>query len=259
MSHRGQTRYRKPCETHHEQEQTQSAAGPDPDLNGIDSSSSNLKMHLSSSHRAVPPQPSNTPEWDNLHQTEELSHSELRNTCHKCRRRFFFFFPQTGDTCLSLKKDYLRCVSSPPAVALCHLRPAAAFSPPKAVEQTLPSVRSPQPLCAVNFQRSIWLLNASGPKGESNSPIFLRTARIFTVAGAWACRRRLKIFVRGAGQDDAPQIFKMNSALPLLSKQLCPRKSNCFFFYSLKVKCCDWVFYINIRSWQGAFAHWCLS
>ena len=172
---------------------------------------------------------------------------------------FFFFFPQTGDTCLSLKKDYLRCVSSPPAVALCHLRPTAAFSPPKAVEQTLPSVRSPQPLCAVNFQRSIWLLNASGPKGESNSPIFLRTARIFTVAGAWACRRRLKIFVRGAGQDDAPQIFKMNSALPLLSKQLCPRKSNCFFFCSLKVKCCDWVFYINIRSWQGAFAHWCLS
>lgn len=200
MSHCSRTRYRKPREAHNERERTESAAGPDPDLNGIDFSSSNLKTHLSSSHRAVPPQPSNTPEWDNLHQTEELSHSELRNTCHKCRRLFFFFFsPQTGDTCLSLSKDYLRCVSSPPAVALCHLRPAAAFSPPKGCWANPPLCQIPPAFSVPStFKEAFDYWMPLAWRMNPNSPIFLRAAHIFIGAGVWACRRRLKICVRSS-------------------------------------------------------------
>lgn len=172
MSHCSRTRYRKPREAHNERERTESAAGPDPDLNGIDFSSSNLKTHLSSSHRAVPPQPSNTPEWDNLHQTEELSHSELRNTCHKCRRLFFFFFfpsdwrhlPFAFERLSKMCELTARCCSLPSEARSSFQSPERLLSKPS------PLLDPPSLLCAVNFQRSIWLLNASGLKDESQQP-----------------------------------------------------------------------------------------
>lgn len=104
--------------------------------------------------------------------------------------------------------------------------------PRKAVEQTLPSVGSPQPSLCRQLSKTHLIIECLWPEG------WIPTARSFCVQlisllglESEPVGGGLRFVCGVAGQDDAPQIFKMNSALPLLSKTAPSEKVKLLYLY----------------------------
>lgn len=228
-----------PCKTLNEHQQTQLTAGPDLDLNGI--GFLNIQREIWQSTWAPPTalfHCSSHPLVGGIISPKERSCKIQSSALHGTNEEGVFpdkihFYS------LLLWEDYLRCVSLPPTVALCHLRPVASCGRPKAVHQPLPPPSSPSDPPSLCIQSSFketfdyWMPLAWR---ITHIPIFQWTAYIFIVAWAWAYWRRLRSFAqwrtRWSSADFQNEFRRGHAALPLLSKQLCPLKS----------KCCDFVF-----------------
>lgn len=195
-------------------------------------------MHLSSSHRAVPPQPSNTPEWDNLRQTEELSHSELRNTCHSCRRLVFFFFcpdwrhlPFAFERLSKMCELTARCCSLPSEARSSFHSPKGCWANPPLCQ--IPPAFSVPSTFKEAFDYWMPLAWRMNPTAQSFCVQLISLLWLESEPAGGGLR-----FL--CGVRDRTMLHRFSKWIQLLSKQLRPRKSNNFICI-LKVKFCDWV------------------
>lgn len=234
MSHCSGKWCRRPCRTQNERWQTQLAAGPDPDLNGIDFLNIQRKIRRSTwAHPTALFHCSAPPLLCGIISPKEKSCMIQSSALHGTNAEGVF--PDWRHFPFALGRLSKMCEFATHCRSLPSERPAAACSHPKAVQQPLPPVRSSLPLCTVKFQRSVWLLNAFGLKDILHPNLSVYCLYLYSSSGLSLLEDGIFAEWRTGwcSADFQNEFRRGHTALPLLSKQLCPIKSNCcnnYFF-----------------------------